>query len=371
MRPSFFVSLLFLFLLISSSLLLIYLIKLKPTHILDSLVYPEDAPSSELLELNDRIWNQLNYKSKPKQSPVIIFKSSNIDREIPLGYRYFHESGCRVSNCFITVNESKFSTADVLYLSPEDFDMRPSPKSSQITVLRLLESPENTQKLKFLNGKINFTASYRWDADFVIPYGKVIKGPSKKQIYIPKKKKLGAWFVSNCVTINDRMGIVKELRKYVEIDIYGSCTNRAITQRQAESFLRNDYQFYFAFENSNCRDYVTEKFFQALRFGAIPIVFGASLEFYQKIAPKDSFVHISQFPSIKELARFLKLVASTQELLEKFHAWRTEYSFVDTRFYCRLCALMQNPHEKVYEDLSEWFSAEHDCVRSNFSTFWS
>jgi glycoprotein 3-alpha-L-fucosyltransferase len=36
-----------------------------------------------------------------------------------------------------------------------------------------------------------------------------------------------------------------------------------------------EYKFSLAFENSNVEDYVTEKFFQSLVAGAVPVVVGA------------------------------------------------------------------------------------------------
>ena len=38
--------------------------------------------------------------------------------------------------------------------------------------------------------------------------------------------------------------------------------------------LVSNYKFYLAFENSMCRDYVTEKYHQYLRQGIVPIVMG-------------------------------------------------------------------------------------------------
>lgn len=38
--------------------------------------------------------------------------------------------------------------------------------------------------------------------------------------------------------------------------------------------VERDYMFYLAFENSICADYVTEKFFNAMKRDVIPIVLG-------------------------------------------------------------------------------------------------
>ncbi len=38
--------------------------------------------------------------------------------------------------------------------------------------------------------------------------------------------------------------------------------------------LLQDYKFYLAFENTYCRDYISEKFWNALKQDIVPIVMG-------------------------------------------------------------------------------------------------
>lgn len=73
-----------------------------------------------------------------------------------------------------------------------------------------------------------------------------------------------AWFVSNCHPRNQRMHYAKELSKYIQVDIYGTCGSLRCPRSQSQAcfdMLDEDYKFYLAFENSNCKDYITEKFF--------------------------------------------------------------------------------------------------------------
>ena len=54
--------------------------------------------------------------------------------------------------------------------------------------------------------------------------------------------------------------------------------------------MEQDYKFYLAFENSICHDYITEKFYNALLYRTVLIVFGGAN--YQALAPKGSFINV-------------------------------------------------------------------------------
>ena len=86
--------------------------------------------------------------------------------------------------------------------------------------------------------------TYRKDSDIAAPYGWIVPidqpalGPFQTTFNQPTKladlrkdfvgdikvkKKLVAWIVSNCDTDSEREKYVEELRKYIPVDIYGSC----------------------------------------------------------------------------------------------------------------------------------------------------
>ena len=75
------------------------------------------------------------------------------------------------------------------------------------------------------------------------------------------------------------MEYVKNLRKYINVDIYGKCGHLNCPRSQENNCwekVDKYYHFYLAFENSICKDYVTEKFFNAMERYVVPIVLGGA-----------------------------------------------------------------------------------------------
>lgn len=164
----------------------------------------------------------------------------------------------------------------------------------QVWILYYLECPYHTPNIK--NPEVfNWTATYRRDSDLVAPYErwyyynsqvtqvesldrnyalnktKKVKNfwnqynsKSSQYRYLMKSIFQVAWFVSNCGARNHRLQYANELKKYIQVDIYGACGTMRCPRYNADKcfeILDKDYKFYLAFENSNCRDYITEKFF--------------------------------------------------------------------------------------------------------------
>ena len=116
-----------------------------------------------------------------------------------------------------------------------------------------------------------------------------------------------AWLVSNCQTDSHRELYVKELQKHVPVDIFGGCGQPLkCTKRRDECFVEiaNSYQFYLSFENSLCKDYVTEKLFRALAADLVPVVMGGAN--YTNIVPPKSVINVQDFASPEQLGKELK-----------------------------------------------------------------
>jgi hypothetical protein len=81
------------------------------------------------------------------------------------------------------------------------------------------------------------------------------------------------------------------------------------------------YRFVLAFENSICPDYVTEKFFDPLAAGSVPVYRGAPN--IADFAPGEGcFVDASTFPGPGELAEHIARLAADQAAYARFFAWK-------------------------------------------------
>lgn len=248
-------------------------------------------------------------------------------------------------------------------------------------MLYLLECPYHTPNIKFPDA-FNWTATYRRDSDIVAPYEKwEYYDPRIKQIeqdrnYALNKTKKVAWFVSNCGARNGRLQFAHELQKYIDVDIYGFCGEYKCARSNAEKcfeVLDRDYKFYLAFENSNCRDYITEKFFvNALGRNILPIVMGARPEDYALSAPQKSYIHIDEFSSPKELAEYLHVLDKNDELYNSYFKWKGTGEFINTYFWCRVCAVLHDeefirrPGRCMISDINEWWRAPGVCTNGSW-----
>ena len=216
--------------------------------------------------------------------------------------------------------------------------------------------------------------TYRRDSDVFAPYGSFSQH-SEPQSVLPilervrglAKPKLVAWVVSNCKTNSKREDYVSELQKLIPVDIFGgcgtkSCPGERINSGECRSLLETDYMFYLAFENSNCNDYVTEKFFVALEMDIVPIVMGGAN--YSAIAPPGSYIDVNDYSSAQELADELKRLSKEREDYLNFFRWKAETKVLQGwgQAGCSLCkSLHESKPTKTYQDLGAWWIGGGNC----------
>ena len=73
---------------------------------------------------------------------------------------------------------------------------------------------------------------------------------------------------------------------------------------------------------SNCYDSVTEKIYDALIAGAVPVYLGAPN--IEEFVPSGSYIDVRSFSGPRELSQFLIEVANDPKRYEKFHEWRKQ-----------------------------------------------
>lgn len=337
------------------------------------LIWPDD----EFYD-NDRILSQLQYTATPKLDggtvPLkkILVYSGTGGWNIRSGRQQFQEQQCRVNTCEITDRKSDAETADAILFNHPTRPWANRPPH-QIWILFMLESPYHTPGLSAFSHTINWTATYRHDSDIVAPYEKFVRYNDKiltlpqNRSYAKGKTKKVAWFVSNCGGRNGRREYVSELAKHISVDIYGNCGPLKCPRHSAEKcfeMLNKDYKFYLSFENSNCRDYITEKFFvNGLQHDVIPVVMGAAPEDYKRAAPPHSYIHVDDFDSPKDLADYLHKLDQNDDLFNEYFRWKGTGRNINTFFWCRICAMLHAPREShSYRDLERWWRGPEVCI---------
>ena len=148
--------------------------------------------------------------------------------------------------------------------------------------------------------------TYRSDSDFQSKYGEILpisnssllkknsnelwmRPPenwtmSDKNLIkrIANKTKKIAWIVSHCKTRSKREDYVKELQKFMDVDIMGGCGKIKCKKGKkgqpdsCSAAVDKDYKFYLGFENSmNCKEYITEKMFRRMIQDVVVVTFGS------------------------------------------------------------------------------------------------
>ncbi|KAB7498608.1 Glycoprotein 3-alpha-L-fucosyltransferase A [Armadillidium nasatum] len=240
------------------------------------------------------------------------------------------------------------------------------------------EAPPHSSKTpQIFEGVFNWTMTYRRDSDIVNGYGDVYK---KKDFAIEDfsnverlsdsldsvmktKTKMVAWFVSNCKTKSKRGEYAEELQRFIPVDIYGGCGLLKCGRRKEDELcyekIEKEYKFYLSFENSFCKDYVTEKFYIILRGSGD----------YAAIAPPHSYINVEDFRIPRDLADYLYYLHRNETAYMEYFNWRKDYfamSMVNwlhhASSFCTLCQkLHTDKTEKVYYNITEWFYGEAQC----------
>ncbi|XP_075251493.1 4-galactosyl-N-acetylglucosaminide 3-alpha-L-fucosyltransferase 9-like isoform X2 [Convolutriloba macropyga] len=175
-----------------------------------------------------------------------------------------------------------------------------------------------------------------------------------------KKSKDFCWIISNCDNVfsQNRFKIAENLIGSLssKVHIWGNAIKRTCVNGKHENVVDHgpinglhsnyydeaqkhiqDCKFYFAFENSNCSDYVTEKFLNSIAVGAIPIVNGWWGTYEEQLP--GSYIHVNEFANSPQLAEYLERLLKDETMANKYQEWRKFYRYERTgvKTACQLC----------------------------------
>lgn len=275
------------------------------------------------------------------------------------------------SHCVCTSNRSVLNASALVVFHLRDAradDLPAERPRGQRWALFTHESPAYEKWLPdVLQGALNWTATYRSDSDVnVLPRYQVTTHLQPPRNWWANKSRLALWLVSNCKTLSNREGFVRELSKFVPVDVVGACGGKAATclPKMSDKCYRQasmTYYFYLSLENSICTDYVSEKFFNALKWGMVPVVLGGAN--YSRIAPPGSYIDALAFRNVQQLADHMKRTAADMRLYNSYHSWRLNYAVAWEEFACGFCRLLHNSSTpvKTYSNFNEWWFKQARC----------
>ncbi|NXY24643.1 FUT6 fucosyltransferase, partial [Atrichornis clamosus] len=266
--------------------------------------------------------------------------------------------------CHFTTNRSRWHGADAVILHHRDVcgdreRLAWLPRLPSQPWIRLnVESPSHSSNLSAMDNLFNLTMSHRRDSDIFVPHGELRLLGQPRPPAIPRKSRLVAWVVSNRQEESHRVRYHQEPSKHLPVDVYGK--NHIPLPREPLLPTVSQYCFHLAFENSQHQDYITEELRRnALSAGTVPVVLGPPRENYERFLPADSFIHVDDFGSARELARFLWELGWDSERYRSYFQWRRRFEpGLGTgwaRRLCRACHFLHTTEPRHLPHLATWF----------------
>lgn len=192
-----------------------------------------------------------------------------------------------------------------------------------------------------------------------------------------------AWVVSNCNQVRDYY--VQSLLPHLPIHIYGRCAKNYQQKRRCfkndyfcEVLLRR-YKFVLALENSFCDDYISDKYWNSIYRGNVPIVLGGS-NYDETLVIPGSYINIRDFNSAESLSNYIIYLSQNEAEYDEYMRWK-EHFVVDylpndhlrvAEVLKKLSELVKSPLKpfKSY-DLSAFYGVKENCpLQFNLTKNW-
>ena len=353
----------------------------------------------------------------PRNEPQIVLIYTSFNGLLPWpglkksqDFTQFKGQNCRETNCQLSYNRSDFTNSKVVifhaYNMPsrkEMFDLQQRRPQDQVWVYFTLENPIVTSYIaphknrRDLENVFNLTMNYMRDSDIYHPYGFYLPlnhselSPPSSINHAKGKSRLAVWTCSGHGQIVHerklRVLYVRQLGKHIPIDVYGKSAiyfhqpslkdkcikDKAYGTPDCRSLLQN-YKFFLAFENMNCEDYITEKYWcTPLELGLVPVVMGGAD--YRALAIPGSYVNVMDFPSIKKLAEYLIFLDQNDDEYNRYFEWKKYYKVGgclrprvnmsnNYPWMCEVCAAANNHSltKKTYRKIQDFYNPDKRCA---------
>lgn len=241
-------------------------------------------------------------------------------------------SPCAVP-CSFTTDRARLRDADaVVFHVPTLQEPLPTVKPrGQHWVAWSMESEVTTPVLAdpgFMQ-QFDLTMTYRRDADVWVPY---LGAGTIRALQAPPLPKTAdrpvCHFQSNPYDRSGRTAYTAALLRRVKINSYGAVLPTVaepgrVCGRDARLAVMARHKFTLAFENSVATDYVSDKFFDALIAGSVPVYLGAP-EVADFAPAARSYIDTADFAGPAELAAYLNHLDSDDEEYATYLSWRRE-----------------------------------------------
>jgi len=227
-----------------------------------------------------------------------------------------------------TTDLQSMDKADVVvfHMPSLKFSSKLRKRPGQLWVFWSMECEEHYSRLNRPDvlGLFDITMTYKSDADITVPYLTPQHAQSLRGRPVAKTKLINS-FVSSSIDKSGRVRFLKKLFPLLPIDSYGRLFNNkkidCDSGFQSKMSIISGYKFTLALENAVAKDYVTEKFYDPLVAGSIPVYLGAPN--IEEFAPgRNCFINISAFESAKQLADYLLRLDMDDDLFNEYLAWK-------------------------------------------------
>ncbi|KAL3075082.1 hypothetical protein niasHT_034057 [Heterodera trifolii] len=333
-----------------------------------------------------KVQGQLTLVEKPSVKQIGQKSDSSNDRPIILAWnKFFRESIFEFDkllfgnkNCSfqcVYTEDKKFQSCASVVIFHLALNLAPLPQHRNAEQLYVLVSHENPLLGRSVpTNFFNISITYRTDSTIFMPYDALslinaqtmpqqIWSEAEIRERVARKKRLVVQFVSNCGANSGRDRLTAELQKLIEFDVFGSCNNKLCDDKCYQSEQESHF-FYAAFENSVCTDYVTEKFWMALRNLIVPIVLSRKVMEKAGI-PNGTFIAADDFDNVQALADHLKALQMDKDKYMGYFNWTKTYQKYRSGDGIQppLCQLCEIAHQQRQKDKFKPYTVQLD-------TFW-